>query len=121
MSFGSSDEDSAMIFTVVFVMVWCGAAVVTINTALLGGNISFFQSVCVLGYCLFPINTASIASLFCSHQTIVRAVIVFVALLWSVKASVGFMAQLAPKNRKALCVYPVVLFYVTLSWMVLAQ
>ena len=56
MSFGSSEEDSALVFTAVFVIVWCGAAVVTANTALLGGKISFFQSVCVLGYCIFPLN-----------------------------------------------------------------
>eukprot|EP01084_Bolivina_argentea_P137326 241845_1 len=38
MSFGASDdEDSALVFTAVFVIVWCGAAIVTINAALLGG------------------------------------------------------------------------------------
>lgn len=38
LSFGSTDEDAALIFTAVFVTVWVGAAVVTVNTALLGGN-----------------------------------------------------------------------------------
>jgi len=39
----------------IFVIVWIGAAVVTINSLLLGGKISFFQSVCILGYCIFPL------------------------------------------------------------------
>jgi hypothetical protein len=36
-------------FAEVFVIVWLGSMVVTLNTKLLGGHISFFQSVCVLG------------------------------------------------------------------------
>uniref|UniRef100_A0A8D8ZUR7 Protein YIPF n=1 Tax=Cacopsylla melanoneura TaxID=428564 RepID=A0A8D8ZUR7_9HEMI len=46
------DHDGGPQFAEVFVIVWIGSAVVTLNSKLLGGNISFFQSVCVLGYCL---------------------------------------------------------------------
>ena len=45
-------------FAEVFVIVWVGALIVTLNTKLLGGSISFFQSVCVLGYCLLPLSMA---------------------------------------------------------------
>ena len=49
MSFGSSDEDSALVFTAVFMIVWCGAIVVTLNAALLGGKMYVFYIVaCVL-------------------------------------------------------------------------
>lgn len=51
-------------FGVVFLVMWGGAFVVTINTKLLGGKISFFQCVCVLGYCIFPIVLAAIAVYF---------------------------------------------------------
>ena len=47
-------EQKSLVFASVFVIVCCGATVVTVNALLLGGNISFFQSVCVLGYCIFP-------------------------------------------------------------------
>lgn len=123
MSFGASDdEDSALVFTAVFVIVWCGAAIVTINAALLGGKISFFQSVCVLGYCLFPLNIVSllVSLIGTNHKTMKLVIIVFGAI-WSVKASVGFMAQFVPVGRKGLGLYPVFLFYVTLSWMILAR
>mmetsp|Transcript_28065 Transcript_28065/g.44514 ORF Transcript_28065/g.44514 Transcript_28065/m.44514 type:complete len:200 (+) Transcript_28065:44-643(+) len=123
MSFGASnDEDASLVFTAVFVIVWCGAAVVTVNAALLGGKISFFQSVCVLGYCLFPLNIVSllVALIGPNHKNIKLCVIV-VGAVWSVKASVGFMAQFVPTDRKGLGLYPVFLFYVTLAWMILAR
>jgi hypothetical protein len=47
------------VFSAVFLAVWAGAAIVTLNAQLLGGTISFFQSVCVLGYCVFPIAIAA--------------------------------------------------------------
>eukprot|EP00483_Globobulimina_turgida_P001880 UN01882 len=123
MSFGASDdEDSALVFTAVFVIVWVGAAIVTMNAALLGGKISFFQSVCVLGYCLFPLNIVSlIVSLIGTNHKNIKLSIVIFGAVWSVKASVGFMAQFVPNGRKGLGLYPVFLFYVTLAWMILAR
>ena len=40
-------------FTQFFVLFWVGSAVITINSKLLGGNISFFQSVCDSWYSFF--------------------------------------------------------------------
>ena len=51
---------ASLVFATVFVTVWFGSAVVTINTQLLGGTISFFQSVCVLGYSVFPMTMAAL-------------------------------------------------------------
>ncbi|KAK2726500.1 hypothetical protein QYM36_000816 [Artemia franciscana] len=47
-------SESGPEFAEVFLIVCLGAIVVTLNSSLLGGKISFFQSVCVLGYCLLP-------------------------------------------------------------------
>ncbi|KAG7398110.1 Yip1 member 6 [Phytophthora boehmeriae] len=117
-------DQSAMVFTGVFVVIWVGAAVVTINAQLLGSSISFFQSVCVLGYCVFPLNIATlvcmVAKVVVSH-ILLRMVIVTVGFLWSTRASVVFMSTLVPPKRKALTVYPVLLFYLFISWMVLIQ
>jgi hypothetical protein len=55
-------DDSGLVFGAVFIVTWCGAAVVTMNAKLLGGSVSFFQSICVLGYCLFPLVLSAIAS-----------------------------------------------------------
>ncbi|GAB9463038.1 YIPF6-like protein [Globisporangium polare] len=117
-------HQSAMVFTGVFVVVWAGAAIVTINAQLLGSTISFFQSVCVLGYCVFPLNIATllcmVLSVVVSHVAL-RMLIVGVGFIWSTKASVVFMSKLVPPKRKALTVYPVLLFYLFISWMVLIQ
>merc|ERR1719373_357449 len=64
MSMGESENESALRFTLVFCIVSGGAVVITINGKLLGGNLNFFQSVCTLGYCLFPMNVASLFGLF---------------------------------------------------------
>jgi hypothetical protein len=48
----------------VFTEVALGAVILTINVILLGGSIVFFQSLCLMGYCLFPINIAAIVCVF---------------------------------------------------------
>ncbi|ETV75743.1 hypothetical protein H257_10117 [Aphanomyces astaci] len=123
LSISAPTNQSAMVFTGVFVVVWAGAAVVTINAQLLGSTISFFQSICVLGYCVFPLVIATLFTtifrvLSLGHVT-VRLVVVAVGFLWSTRASVVFMSQLVPPKRKALTVYPVLLFYLFIGWMIL--
>lgn len=81
-------EQKSLVFASVFVIIWCGAAVVTVNALLLGGNISFFQSVCVLGYCIFPLNIASVICLVGGH-IIWRTMVVAVCFFWSTGASLG--------------------------------
>lgn len=53
-----------LVLQLVFTEVALGAVVLTVNTILLGGNIVFFQSLCLIGYCLFPIDIAAIVCLF---------------------------------------------------------
>jgi len=42
LSWFAPPEQKSLVFASVFVIIWCGAAVVTVNALLLGGNISFF-------------------------------------------------------------------------------
>lgn len=124
LSYSTNSEQTALKFGVVFVIVWCGAGVVTVNAALLGGKISFLQSVCVLGYCLAPLALASIilrVMSFVWANHIVEAIIVFIAFGWATRASVGFMGQLLPEDKRLLGVYPVLLFYLFIGWMILVQ
>ena len=120
LSFSAKDDQTALVFAAVFVIVWCGAGVVTLNALLLGGTVSFFQCVCVLGYCIAPMN---IASVLCHiwGNFIYKFCVVAASFIWATRASVGFMAQLVPVDRKVLAVYPIVLFYSALAWMILVQ
>lgn len=120
LSYSAQPDKTAVIFAAVFVIVWCGAGIVTVNAVLLGGSVSFFQSVCVLGYCICPLNIASICVLIWGNP-IFKLILVIACFFWATRASVGFMAQLVDADRRLLGVYPVVLFYLALSWMVLVQ
>eukprot|EP00794_Sanderia_malayensis_P007440 gene7440-8262_t len=112
-----AEGDGGPEFAEVFVIIWIGASVVTLNSKLLGGTISFFQSVCVLGYCILPLTLALVICkiILLSHQTTVlfaiRCLIVLVMFGWSTFASVAFLGESQPHNRKALAVYPIGLFY----------
>jgi protein YIPF6 len=93
LSWFAPPEQKSLVFASVFVIIWCGAAVVTVNALLLGGNISFFQSVCVLGYCIFPLNIASVICLVFppSGNVLImwRTLVVAVCFFWSTGASLG--------------------------------
>jgi len=114
-------------FAEVFVIVWVGAMIVTMNTKLLGGSISFFQSVCVLGYCLLPLAISLILCrivLTLTQNTalvIVRCFIVLAGFGWSTFASMQFLGDCNPPSRKVLAVYPMFLFYLVVGWMVISH
>ncbi|CAH1253756.1 YIPF6 [Branchiostoma lanceolatum] len=116
-------------FAEVFVILWVGAVVVTLNSQLLGGQLSFFQSVCVLGYCVLPLSIALIVCRIIlaasATQTIVLFAIRFVTVLlgfaWSTFAAMAFLGDSQPVNRKALAVYPIFLFYFIISWMIISH
>ncbi|XP_042336474.1 protein YIPF6 [Sceloporus undulatus] len=120
-----STEDRGPQFAEVFVIIWFGAVVITLNSKLLGGTISFFQSLCVLGYCILPLTVALFVCrlvLIASAGTagfIVRLLVVTAMFGWSTLASTAFLADSQPPNRKALVVYPIFLFYFVISWMIL--
>ena len=49
-----------------------------------------------------------------------RGLVVAVCFFWSTGASLGFMGELVPPNRKALAVYPLFLFYTAIGWLILS-
>ncbi|XP_009286367.1 PREDICTED: protein YIPF6 [Aptenodytes forsteri] len=124
---GSADskDDGGPQFAEVFVIIWFGAVVITLNSKLLGGTISFFQSLCVLGYCVLPLTVAMLVCrlvLLAGSGTVsfvIRLIVVVAMFGWSTLASTAFLADSQPPNRKALVVYPIFLFYFVISWMIL--
>lgn len=120
-----SDDQGGPQFAEVFVIVWFGSIIITLNSKLLGGTISFFQSLCVLGYCIMPLT---VAMAVCRIVLVggsgvvsfaVRLAVVTVSFGWSTFASTAFLADSQPPNRKALVVYPVFLFYFVIGWIIL--
>ena len=85
LSIATNADDKTLLFEIVFCIVWIGGAVIAVNGQLLGGTISFFQSICLLGYCLFPLNMAAIVNLFIGSYVhiIIKLIYVSVAFVWS--------------------------------------
>ena len=111
------------VFTTVFIVMWVGATVVTINAQLLGASMSIFQSVCVLGYCVFPLTVSAflIAILRKTFFGILYLDLIWIALglLWSTRVSSIFVGQFIKRERRLLALYPVFFFYLLLGWLIL--
>lgn len=76
---------------------------------------SFFQSVCIIGYTLFPLVIASLMSAF-HLRLIARIPILIVLVLWSLAAGVSILSGSGVlKNRVGLAVYPLFVYYVGLG------
>mmetsp|Transcript_9726 Transcript_9726/g.17544 ORF Transcript_9726/g.17544 Transcript_9726/m.17544 type:complete len:148 (+) Transcript_9726:413-856(+) len=119
-------HEASLVFSVVFIVIWAGSAVVTINAQLLGAALSFFQTLCILGYCIFPLLLAASVNLFWRllGDDRVRAVLSLLLVIlccgWSMRAVSAYLQDSTiPENRKSLVLFPVLLFYISLSWMVL--
>jgi len=113
------------VFSSVFVIVALGSVFVTLNAKVLGGQCSVFQSVCVLGYCLFPLVLDAIVleiiRIVAFHSFLLQLLLSLGAFLWSTFSSLGFMASLVPPARKWLAIYPLFLFYFVLTWLIIIQ
>lgn len=126
-------EQSSLVFSGVFSIVWIGEAVVTLQIKLLGGNMyvalplpwklfsanlfrsSFFQSVCIIGYTLFPLVLASLLSAF-GLPTIARIPVYLVLIAWSLAAGVSILGGSGVvRNRVGIAVYPLFVFYVAIG------
>ncbi|KAL5486111.1 hypothetical protein ACEPAI_7155 [Sanghuangporus weigelae] len=121
LSLSAPAEQSLGVFTAVVVIVCLGSVVVTIQAKLLGGRVSFFQALCALGYCVAPLDVAALVSYFV--RTIwVRIPVSLGAWAWCIWASVNFLdGTKIEQQRILLAVYPLLLFYFILAWMILIQ
>ncbi|KAI0058167.1 Yip1-domain-containing protein [Artomyces pyxidatus] len=121
LSVNAPPNQSLGVFTSVIVIVCLGSLVVTIQAKLLGGRVSFFQGLCVLGYCVAPLDIAAFISCFV-RVIYVRAPIALLAWAWCIWASVNFLdGTKIEQQRILLAVYPLLLFYFILAWMILIQ
>ena len=134
LSMRAHDEQSSLVFSGVFSIVWIGEAIVTLQIKLLGGNMyvflwnlkrreiklilphsSFFQSVCIIGYTLFPLVIAALLSAL-GLPMIVRIPVYLVLIAWSLAAGVSILGGSGVlRNRVGIAVYPLLVFYVSIG------
>ncbi|CAD5166071.1 protein YIP4b-like [Musa acuminata AAA Group] len=115
----SASAKKSEVFAVAFAILAAGAIILTLNVLLLGGHIIFFQSLSLLGYCLFPL---AIGALICMLEgnVIIKIVVVSITLAWSCWAAYPFMSAAVNPRRKALALYPVFLMYISVAFFIIA-
>jgi hypothetical protein len=123
LSFSARPDQKDVVFSSVFAMIWIGEAVVTLQIRLLGGNISFAQSVCIIGYTLFPLVIAALLSALPNAirlSVVARIPIDIVLVAWSLAAGASILGGSGVvKNRVGLAVYPLFVFYLGLGFLCL--
>jgi len=123
LSFRAPSNQASLVFAAVFCAVWMGSTIVTVNAQLLGGTISFFQSVCVLGYSVFPLvlsaTVVGVMRIFVHTWLWLNLIICGVGCVWALRASSVFISLYITPERRALALYPVVFFYTFLAWLIL--
>ena len=76
---------------------------------------AFYQTVCIIGYTLFPLVITALLSAF-HLPTIPRIPVYIVLLAWSLAAGVSILGGSGVvRNRVGLAVYPLFVFYVGLG------
>jgi len=114
------EKKASQVFSMVFAECAFGAVILTINVILLGGELVFFQALCLLGYCLFPICIAGVVCAAVSNK-IARTVALALGITWAAFATVPFIGKAVPQGRKILAVYPVMLMYASIGWVALVK
>ena len=120
LSFRAPTDQASLVFAAVFLAVWVGGTVVTINAQLLGGTISFFQSLCVLGYSIFPMVIAALVIFFLPVSWLwLNLILVVTGFLWTTRTSSFFISLYIKPERRFLALYPMFFLYTFLGWMIL--
>ncbi|VAH82223.1 unnamed protein product [Triticum turgidum subsp. durum] len=115
----SASVKKSEVFAVAFAVLAAGAIILTLNVLLLGGHIIFFQSLSLLGYCLFPLDVGALICLL-KDNVILKIIVVTVTLAWSSWAAYPFMSAAVNPRRKALAIYPVFLMYISVGFLIIA-
>lgn len=109
----------SQVFAVAFAVLAAGAIVLTVNVLLLGGHIIFFQSISLLGYCLFPLDVGAFICML-SDEVIMKLIVIAITLAWSSWAAYPLMSAAVVPGRKALALYPVFLLYTSVGFLIIA-
>ena len=117
----TSKKNSGLVFSMIFIIMWIGAMIITMNSSLLGGKLTLMQCICLLGYCTFPAVVASFINrvLLKYIPSFGKIIIVFISFVWSTKASVPFISENISQKKKLLAVYPVMLYFLYLNYFIL--
>ena len=113
-----SSKEKTNIMISVFSIFWIGSLLVYVNGNLLNSKIKIFHILCLLGYCLFPLNVAAFISSMINLYDIIKILIVGIMCFWSLFCVEGYIKSVCEKEQKWLVFYPVILMYIFISWFI---
>ena len=113
------NKEKGEMFVLVFLIFWFCSFLIYLNGNLLGAKLGMFHVMCLIGYCMVPLNFCSILFALGSFYEIIRIIIVLFCCVWSSYSSIGFVKACVPEDKRALLIYPVILEYLFLSGVIL--
>ena len=114
-----NSKDKSHTIISIFAIFWIGNILVYINGNLLNSNIKFFQTICLLGYCLFPLNISALILSITHFYEILRVIIVLITLIWSLFSVKQYFKSLTSDDQSKLVFYPAILLFLFISWFIL--
>lgn len=115
----ASGNQTNLVFSGSFSMIWLFYVVVGLNIQLLGGTVSFMSAISAVGYSMFPIAVGELLCALLIHWKLIRLILMAILNLWSIYAGVmSLKCSGVLPGRVLLAIYPVGLMYSVLSWLV---
>lgn len=111
-------EDKSKILVIIFSIFWCGSLLVFLNGNLLDSKIKLFPVICLLGYCLFPLNICAFILAITNFYEIIRFFLTLLTCAWSLFSVEGYFRSVSSSEQKWLVFYPAILMFAFLSWFV---
>ena len=88
--------------------------IITLNAKFISYFRSLLQTLCILGYCIFPVIIGgAIVLIFipANIALIVKLGICLGAFFWSSSSSISFIGDIVKDDKKLLAVFPIYLFF----------
>ena len=111
-------KEKGQMITLIFVIFWLGGVILYLNANFLVVKASIFQMLCLLGYCLFPLNLSAIIVTIINFNDIFKLIIVMSTFCWSVYSSSDYLKIISNQEQRYLVLYPCILFYLYISWFI---
>ena len=113
-------EDKSNIIVIIFTIFWLGSILVYLNAYMLDSKIKLFPVLCLLGYCLFPLNISAFILAISDFYEIIRFFIVLLTCVWALLSIEGYFRSVTLPEQKYLIFYPCILLFLFLSWFIFA-
>lgn len=102
----------------IFMIFWFAGFFIYLNGYFLGIKYNVFHILCLLGYCLFPLDVGAILLSLFDPDMKARFVFSCLTCFWSIYSIFNFLRNIYPE-QKLLVIYPFALFYIFIAWSIL--